>query len=61
MGWVSIQNKIRTHGIILQKEQKKRYVKNIAEINWNTEYKWEAYKYTIKMIAKITSGWIADD
>ena len=34
-------------------EQKKGYVKNIAGINWNTEKKSEAYKYTIKMIAKI--------
>ena len=31
----------------------------MAEINWNT--KSEAYKYTIKMIAKTTSGWITDD
>ena len=39
------------------KEQKKKgYNKNKAEINWNTEYKSEADKYTIKMIAKITSG-----
>ena len=43
------------------KEQKKRYVKNNAEINWNTEYISEAYKYTIKKIAKIVSGWITDD
>ena len=40
-------------------EQHKGYVKNIAEINWNT--KSEAYKYTIKMIGKITSGWITND
>ena len=37
-------------------KQEKGYNKNIAEIHWNTEYKSEAYKYTIKMIAKITSG-----
>ena len=29
------------------KKQKKGYVENKAEINWNTEYKSEAYKYTI--------------
>ena len=34
----------------------KQRIKNTAEINWNTEYKSEAYKYTIKLIAKITSG-----
>ena len=33
-------------------EQHKGYVKNKAEINWSTEYKSEAYKYTIKMIAR---------
>ena len=29
---------------------------NNAEINWNKEYISEAYKYTIKVIAKIVSG-----
>ena len=29
------------------KKQKKGYVKNNAEINWNTECKSEAYKFTI--------------
>ena len=34
-------------------EQKKSYVKNNVEVNWNTDYKSETYKtYTIKMIAK---------
>jgi len=35
------------------KEQKKRYVKNNAEVNWNTDYQSETYKtYAIKMTAK---------
>ena len=40
------------------KDQKKSYVKNNAEVNWNTDYKSETYKtYTIKMIAK--NEWVS--
>ena len=40
------------------KEQEKSYVKNNAEVSWNTDYKSETYKtYTIKMIAK--NEWVS--
>ena len=29
---------------------------NSTKVNWNSEYKSESYKYTIKRIAKIMSG-----
>ena len=42
-------------------ERKKRQVKNNAEVNWNTKYKSETYKYTIKTIAKIMSVCVTDN
>ena len=35
------------------KRKRKVKLKKNAEVSWNTEYKSEAYKYTIKMIAMI--------
>ena len=34
---------------------------NNAEVNWNTKYKSETYKYNIKTIATIMIGGVTDD
>ena len=33
---------------------------NSTKVNWNTEYKSESYKYTMKTITKIMSGLVTD-